>query len=491
MLERFLILGTDGPTYYSDEEKRTFENYENILKCLDHDFVKTIDTIVDVSHNGRSSNNDYALFALAVAASFRGGKDDGYGSRVYAMQNLQKVARIGTHLFTFVDFLYNRRPFGRTIRKGISNWYENRSYSSLGLQLAKYQSRNGWSHADVIKLAHVKSVEGSVMQNALAWALGKEYNAEQLPKMIIALERMKRALTPKEVVSLIEEYDAPREIIPTQFLYHIDVWNALLPHMGAEAMVRNLGNMTNYGVLDIRDNVDFIINRMEDTEWLKSNRIHPMKILIAMYTYNQGHGTKGHNTWRVDRNISNALERGFYNSFSVVVPTGKRICYALDVSSSMSWGTIGNLSGFTPCSAEAAMTLVLQNTEKNYATVGFSHNIVDVNINPSTTIEHAVAKIRSLNYGATDASLPFIWAKNNRYDFDAFVMMTDAESWYGRIHPFFALNEYRNFVGHDVKLVTMAFVANDSTIGDKTDPNALDVVGFDSNVPSIINNFIS
>jgi len=490
-LERFLILGTEGPTYYANEKKRTFENYTNILRCLNEDPTRTIDMIVDVSDNGRAASNDPAIFALAVAASYTNGM--AY-ARKLALNALPKVVRTGTHLFTFASFLHAKRGWGRAVRRAVSKWYLDRSPNSLAYQLAKYQQREGWSQKDVIRLAHVDfSFASPAHQAAMLWSLGKEYNTFLVPDIITAAEVMKdyAARGNKEgIIDVIRTANAPREIVPTEYLTDRDVWIALLPQMGAEAMVRNLANMTRYGVLKDRDSKNLIISRLNDVEWLHKNRLHPIKALIASLQYNAGVDTRGQNRWNVDRDISYACENTFYSAFKNAPATHKNICYALDVSGSMTYGSINGIAGFTPNLGAAAMALVLANSEPNYEIIGFADNIRPLGISAGMKLDQAMAITSHMSFGGTDASLAFSWAKRQGRDFDAFVCITDSETWAGWVHPFVALNQYRSHVRHDVNLVTMSMTPTGYTIGDTSDPLALDVAGFDGNVPQLINEFI-
>ena len=70
-----------------------------------------------------------------------------------------------------------------------------------------------------------------------------------LPKLIEAFERVKRTSNVIEVVKLIDEFDLPREAIPTQWLNELEVWEALLQRMPLTALVRNLGKMTSIGLV--------------------------------------------------------------------------------------------------------------------------------------------------------------------------------------------------------------------------------------------------
>ena len=68
-LERFLILGTEGGSYYAGERKLSRENADVVVRCLAANGPDTVARIVAVSEAGRAPKNDPAIFALALAAS--------------------------------------------------------------------------------------------------------------------------------------------------------------------------------------------------------------------------------------------------------------------------------------------------------------------------------------------------------------------------------------------------------------------------------------
>jgi 60 kDa SS-A/Ro ribonucleoprotein len=99
-LRRFLVLGSEGGSYYADEWKLTRENAKAVERCLAEDGERTVAEIVRISEAGRAPKNDPALFALAMAA----GSDD-ESTRKAALEALARVARTGTHLFRFAQFV--------------------------------------------------------------------------------------------------------------------------------------------------------------------------------------------------------------------------------------------------------------------------------------------------------------------------------------------------------------------------------------------------
>jgi len=67
-LRRFLVLGSEGGSYYASEWTLTRENAQAVEECVREDGVRAVAEIVRVSAEGRAPKNDPALYALALAA---------------------------------------------------------------------------------------------------------------------------------------------------------------------------------------------------------------------------------------------------------------------------------------------------------------------------------------------------------------------------------------------------------------------------------------
>src|SRR5688572_23838833 len=85
-LRRFLILGSEGPTYYQTAQALTVENAEAVRRCIVRDGMRIVDEIVWVSTVGRAPKNDPAIFALAMVTKFGDEK-----VRKYAFDSLSRV----------------------------------------------------------------------------------------------------------------------------------------------------------------------------------------------------------------------------------------------------------------------------------------------------------------------------------------------------------------------------------------------------------------
>ena len=70
-LDRFLILGAEGGTYYIAERDLVKQNHDAIVRCIKADGVRAVNRIVEISDSGRAPKNDPAIFALALVADAR------------------------------------------------------------------------------------------------------------------------------------------------------------------------------------------------------------------------------------------------------------------------------------------------------------------------------------------------------------------------------------------------------------------------------------
>lgn len=499
-LDRFLVLGTEGGSYYASEKKLTKGCAEAAQRCIDADGARTVARVTEISESGRAPKNDPALFVLAMATASKDKE-----TRRAAWAALPRVARIGTHLFHFAEYRQAFGGWGRLARKAFGEWYTAKEADALAMQAVKYQSRDGWSHRDVLRLAH-PCPQDSKQAAVFDWivngtekgkkAKGHErraYKQSSVPDLLQAFEDLKeRADDPKKAAKLISMYGLPREAVPTQLLKEPVVWEALLDHMGTTALVRNLGNMSKCGLLSpLSKGEKTVISKLTDSETIRKSRIHPVQVLTALLTYKVGHGNKSDSTWNPCPRVVDALDDAFYAAFGNVEPTGKSLLLALDVSGSMGCGCIAGIEGLTPRVASAAMAMVTARVEKDWHVMGFSHELVDIPISPRQRLDDVVEMIAGIPMGGTDCSLPMRWAKEKKAKVDGFVVYTDNETWAGDIHPSQALVTYRRQLGINSKLVVVGMVANDFTIADPEDAGMLDVVGFDSAAPSLIQQFVA
>lgn len=483
-LDRFLILGSEGGSYYVSEKNLTKDNANTTIELIRQDGLRVVNRVVEISTDGRAHKNDAALFVLAAAAKL--GNEQ---TRKLAFGVLPQVARIGTHLFQFAQYIEAFGGWGRATKRAFQRWYNDRDNDKLAYQLLKYRQRDGWSHRDILRLAHpVTTDEQKRAMFDVTTHPDKLTNNDMLKALPLLYSQYVVAQNyEKPDASLIG--DLSWEMLPTEWLNDEAVNKQLLIKMPLMATIRQLGKLTANGTLKpLSPETTMVIERLTDDEQIRKSRIHPMHYLLAAKTYESGKGFRGSLTWTVDGRIKDALNVGFYKSFANVEPTNKAFLLGVDVSGSMGWSHVGN-ANITAAEGAAAMAMVIARTEPNHFIHGFTGQFVDLGISPNDDLGQALRKVSNRNFDRTDCALPMVYALNRGIHVDTFVVITDNETWCGSVKPVDALREYRRKMNANAKLVVVAMTASGFSIADPNDSGMLDVVGFDANVLPVIAEF--
>jgi 60 kDa SS-A/Ro ribonucleoprotein len=529
-LRRFLILGSEGGSYYASELELTRKNAQAVERCLAEDGPRAVQEIARVSDEGRAPKNDPAIFALAMAAGI--GDEP---TRKAALEALPQVCRTGTHLFQFATFVEGFRGWGRSLRRAVGRWYAAQPADAIAYQAVKYRQREGVTHRDLLRLAHPGEQVSSgnptldvsdeharlfewIVRGDAGGRAGEAgmtstrhrkrgRGTDGLPRVVEGYVRAQAAEKPAESSELIREFGLPREAVRTEHLASPEVWEALLEDMPMTAMIRNLATMTRVGVLASRSaGTKKVVEQLGDADRIRRARVHPIAVLAALRTYAAGRGVRGRGEWKPVRKVVDALDAAFYTAFGNVEPTGMRLLMALDVSASMTYDTVAGVPGLSPRDASAALALVTAATEPDYELVGFfagtggwksrtkqmynvEQGLTPLAISPRQRLDDVVKTVSNLPFGGTDCALPMLYAQARELEIDTFAIYTDSETWAGNIHPAQALQDYRHASRIDARLVVIGMVSNGFSIADPADPGMLDVVGFDTATPQLISDF--
>ncbi|WP_269581957.1 TROVE domain-containing protein [Roseibium sp. Sym1] len=489
-LDRFLILGADSATYYQKARALTRENAKCVIECLNHDSMRTIERAKEISVSGRAPKNDPAIFVLALAAVH-----ENVHVRSLAYEAIPIVCRTATHLFMFIDICVKLgKGWGRGFKRAVAAWYSEKPTNTLALQAIKYRSRHDYDHKRLLRLAHPMPDADPARDALHRWIVDRDYDPDALPAIVDSHLKVMAMDRPADMIPLIKEHRLPWEAIPTGVHRDPDIWRAMLPSMGMTALIRNLGRLTEIGVIKpLSDAEAAISDRLENEEGLRKSRIHPYAILQALAVYRAGNSVRGSGSWVPSTAVMDALDGAFYKAFSNVEPTGKRHLLALDVSGSMTWpeNRIGGV--LTAREASAALAMVTMATEQRSHVVAFAgglRSILPLSISPKMRLTDVVAGISRLPAGGTDCALPMLYAMENGLSVDVFVIYTDNETWCGSIHAVQALRQYREKTGINAKLIVVGMTSTGFSIADPDDGGMLDVVGFDSGVPELMADFI-
>jgi len=499
-LERFLIMGSESGSYRVGEDDLTLEGAQAVQLCLVMDGPETVRRAMRVYQGEAVPKWKPAVFALAVC-SVHG------APKVKAMMR-QAVARLRTaaHLLFFVQSCDQLGKWRRSLRAAVRAWFEARDPVKLAHQALKYRSRDGWALVDVMRMAHVpmRGDKAPIAQ----FLLGKPLAADA-PSILREYEAMRRIATASDdpaapLGAMAWATVLPREVMPTEVLAHPAYWALVAPKaLPLEALLRNLATMSRLGVLSDPATLDAVARRLGDADELHRARIHPVQLLIAFLVYQAGGGggrsAQEREALRFEPvpRVLEILERAFFKMLQGRPAVRRRIRVAVDVSTSMMQETLGTpmrckeaaaaigLAFYRSC---AAAEIGLFNTRYPAARDGQAP--YPFQVTRGSGLMDIVRQVERAS-GGTDCAAPIIEAQVGRRSFDAFVILSDGDSWAGRDHVAVAMDRYRKTVNPDAKLVLVSMTGAGTDLVDPLDRQALGVVGFDGSVLRVIEDFLA
>lgn len=499
-LERFLVLGSDGGTYYVGERKLTIENAEVVIECLKEDGAKTVNAARAVFNENRAPRVDPALFVMALAL-----KHGDVETRRLAAHLVLPMLRTGSQFLSFVSYLKAVGSTNSRIKRRImANWFNSRRPDQVAFQFIKYQQRNGWAQKDLLRLSHANpndAEDATKHSNVYAYMVDKPHTTTHLPQLLIDYHDMQTSVKNGSVSAVqaalagIEDR-LPREALPTEALADIEVLRALLPTMPPHALLRNLVRLAQRTLLTERPAIDYVVGKLRDTAWLQKGHVHPFAVMLAAFIYSEGRDLPGSplsrmrrsaelRTWPVQPEIVHALSDAFETLVNAQPRSDVRVLWALDCSGSMQAPCIG-----TPVrcdKAGAALILALGRPQPNScATLFTTYCRKPQPITPRMKIDDLILGVGE----GTDCSAPVQHALQEKTPYDAIVMFTDNETWYGSDHVTTWFQRYKQEKNKDCKLVVCSMTSSNANIVDTKDPNQLGIVGLDGNVAMLINSFI-
>lgn len=494
-LNRFLMLGTQGGTMYTSQKDLTRENIDNIVQLIQADGMAVAQRVYEVSIQGLAHRQQPTLFVWAILLRYA---DE--ATSAWVRDHTSEVCRTGTMITQLATYIDAIGGWGNAKKSAIASFYTSRDALSLAYQAAKYPSRNGWTHRDLLRKSHARVADegwNAVVQTILGKLSPLELEERIGKNALSGAAHAHAASSPAEIAAIVKEYNLAWEMIPTQALNTSEIWDELVLNSGYAALVRNLNRLTKIGwAAPASKNTAWLADKLVDPTFVSKSRIHPFAIYLALKAYS-GQTTVDHYLGNRGRSgalgytplplLVDALDEAFNLAFKNVEPTGLRYSIGCDVSGSMWWNEIA--PSVTPGEAAGVMALILLRTEKNVHFAGFGTEMVDIPLTGRTALRDVNHIMERAAGGGTDCGAMFNWAKRHKYEFDCFVTFTDNETWCGRNHPHIALQEYRRSVVPGARSLVAAMTATDSSIADPNDPGMLDVCGFDSSLPQILRSF--
>lgn len=503
VLERFLILGTTGGTFYVTQRKLTEAIAPAVEQALTETPAESLALIVSVLHHNRAVRPDSALFALALwfarvptaerDAVLHGRFGDGTST---LWREVILAIKTGAQLMQFVAYWCDMRGTGRILRTLLRDWYTHKPFGGaahvarfedIEYQMLKYRNRHGFTHRDLLRLGHIKPPSDNyrdLFKLVCARDAGKprpEGVATARWQAVDVFDLITSDTTVTSSASLIAQHRLTHDMLPTAALEHDFVWRALAPHMPSHALLRNLATLTRRGVFgpDVAstDALRELLLRLEIMI------VHPLHLLRAQRMYmNGGVGGKSQaKPFDPDNRVVAALSEAITMNFERVAPLNARLLVAVDVSGSMnSPSSVENLFSCRELAIGTACWLVRATHAAGQAArvIGFDTSVHSMNwVHPKA--DPITAMREPVSGGGTDAGQPIVHAIVEHIVLDAIILLTDNDSWRGLAHTSELMKRYRQEVNPNAKLIIFSMVTGETVVGDPRSPLDFFLVGWD------------
>lgn len=472
ILRRFLLIGTAEDSYYTSAEVATEKAVELVKSFAVSQPKILVDEICNTWNDGHgrvmSHKQSAGFVAIAAVMSF---------SDVMWRQLI--TARISwlvptlTGLYEVIEYMKQfGRGWGKTAKRLVAEWFNR---NDIPYQMAKYQSRNGWGHADLIKLAHLNPTKypcGALFD----WSIKRTPVGLDYPYQY-GMALVNKADNAEGVIEIIRGFGLTREMIPSKWHNDPTVMNELLTNMPFTALIRNLGNYAAAGLHDFgTDSLEKTVKKLKKGD----KNVHPMAIWMAIQMYSQGHGDKSSKTWRPNSHVVNALTEAYEKSFANAKPWFGKTLVAVDCSGSMhgkslqmasaiAW-MIGRINGLN--------SKIIAAAEQVYS----SSNDFDGCAGP-LELEQKIR--RETNGGSTNLSAILQWANAQKVRFSRIIILSDCQANTGQAFDM-ALDEYRK--KGDVNIFAAQMVFNDVSLFNNNQKNVFNICGVDANLFDVIEN---
>jgi len=325
-----------------------------------------------------------------------------------------------------------RKSLPRAMRRQIRAWFKN----AKNEQLFRDSVGNDPSLSDVIKMVHPRPRDAE-QEATFAYVMGKspingqlfQSNESNLPQLVKDYESYKAN-------RLLADGRGEVPSVPFQMLDSLGLdtagWTEVAKNAKWQMTRMNLNTFKRHGVLENKEMVKMIANRLSSKKDVVAARAFPYQLMSAYMAATD-----------VPREIQDALNQAMEFSVENVPSFDGRVFVFVDVSGSMGspvTGYTGNTRASSMTCVQAASLIASAIARKNPQAVVYPFDTKlhkDFKIKSSETVLETAQRLARFGGGGTDCSLGTAFLNQSNAEVDLVIYISDNESWAGQS------NEYR------------------------------------------------
>ncbi|QDU56597.1 TROVE domain-containing protein [Aeoliella mucimassa] len=328
------------------------------------------------------------------------------------MRNFVQIMRSG---------VVGRKSLGTLPKRLVLDWLAARSDDQLFVGSVGADP----SLADVLRMVHPKPQTAS-REALYGYLIGREYRRDALPQLVQQYETFKRNTNPGKV--MLPE-------VPFQMLTSLPLtpkdWKQIARRASWQMTRMNLNTFLRHGVLEDREMVHLIANRLRNPRLIEKARVFPYQLLVAYLN--------------VNRSVPIEIQEALQDAMELAIKNAPRVAGKVhvcpDVSGSMHSPVTGYRQGSSTAvrcldvAALVAATILRQN--RSAEVLPFKEDIVNIRMNGRDSVMTNAERIASVSPGGTNCSAPLRELNRRKAKGDLVIFVSDNESWidspgYGR-----------------------------------------------------------
>jgi 60 kDa SS-A/Ro ribonucleoprotein len=445
-LAQLAATGCFGNTYYATAETQLDELRKLIDQVDDNVYLAKL----AVYARERAYMKDMPA-ALLVSLSKR---DTQLMHRVF-----ERVVDNGRVLRTVFQLIrsgqFGRNGLSSSLQRAFQRWLNE---ASVG-KLLSASIGNDPSLRDILRMAR-PTPKDNARRALFGWLTDKEVakwapaTEADLPDQVKYLIDYRQAETADEQIQAMGQLAVRWDLLADAAKSPL-VWKAIARQMGPQALRMNLNTLLRHEVLNDRQTVDYVADRLADADDIRRSRQFPYQFLAAYLNASD----------EVPQKIKAALHKAAEIACGNVPELPGPVIIGLDTSGSMSSPVTGHRGrGATTkmrCIDVAALfAAAILRRNPDSVVIPFDTQAYHVQVDPGDTILSLAEWLAKYGGGGTDCSIPLREAntqgKHRKRKFVGCVLVSDNESWVTR-HQAFAqgthgstgvMTEWQTFVAN-------------------------------------------
>src|SRR5271165_2434686 len=469
-LAQYAATGCFGRTFYATADEQLTRVLE-LLEAVDPRFVAQ----VAIYSRTQSFMKDMPALLCAWLAA----RDARLHEAVFA-RVIDNTRMLRTYVQILRSGVVGRKSLGTAPKRLVREWLTSRDEDALFSSSAGQNP----SLSDIVRKIHPKPA-GPQREAFYGYMLGRSYDANALPKLVMQFEQFKAAKI--EANDALNVPDLPFMLLSALPLSPKD-WAEIAKNASWQTTRMNLNTFARHGVFEEDGLTGVIAARLRDAGEIQRARVFPYQLMTA---YRNCDAT-------VPEEVRNALQDAMELAIANVPSIAGQVVVCPDVSGSMSSPVTGQRCGSTTSARciDVAALVAASVLRKNPSAIvlPFEQSVVSVDLNSRDSVMTNAGRLASIGGGGTNCSAPVRLLNQRKAKADLVLFVSDNESWVdqGRGRGTALLAEWsefrqRNQIG---RLVCLDIQPNQTTQA-RERADILNIGGFSDQVFEVFSAFAS